>query len=52
MVDLLKVINYDTKIVQRRITFVTYFHSWQVFPPLKQTKGVNIEDAQSAKLFH
>ena len=29
-----------------------YFHSKQVFPAPKQTKGVNIEDAQSTKLFH
>ena len=47
MIDLLKVINYDTKIIQRSITLATYFHSKQVFPPPKQTEGVNIEDAES-----
>ena len=42
-----------TKVMQRkRITLATYFHSKQVFPPPKQTKGVNIEDAESTKLFH
>ena len=51
MLDLLEVINYDIKIIQKRITLVAYFHSKQVFPPPKQTKGVNIEDAQSTKLF-
>ena len=45
-------INYDTKIIQRRITLAAYFHSKQAFPPPKQTKGVNIEDAQSTKLYH
>ena len=52
MIDLLKVINYDTKTIQRRITLVAYFHSKQVFPPPKQTKRVNIEGAQITKLFH
>ena len=42
-----------TKVMQRkRITLATYFHSKQVFPPPKQTKGVNMEDAESTKLFH
>ena len=52
MIDLLKVINYDTKIIQRRLNLTAYFHSKQVFPPPNQTKGVNIEDVQSTKLFH
>ena len=29
-----------------------YFHSTQFLPDPKQTKGVNIEDDQSTKLFH
>ena len=52
MIDLLKVINYDTKIIQRSITLAIYFHSKQVFPPPKQTERVNIVDAESTKLFH
>ena len=51
MIDLLKVINYDTKIIQRRIILVTYLHPKKVFPPPKQTNRVNIEGAQSTKLF-
>ena len=39
------------KKIQRRITLAAYFHSKQGFPAPKQTKGVNIEDAQSTKLF-
>ena len=34
------------------LTLAAYFHSKQVFPAPKQTKGVNIKDAQSTKLFH
>ena len=45
MKDLLKVMIYDTKIN------AAYFHPKQVFPAPKQTRGVNIADAQSAKLF-
>ena len=52
MIDLLKLINYDIKVTQRRITLAACFHSKQVFPAPKQTKGVDIEDAQSTKLFH
>ena len=52
MVDLLDVINYDTKITQKRITLMKYFHSNQVFPAAKQTKGENIKDAWSTKVFH
>ena len=48
MIDLLKVIKCDTKMIQWRATLATYFHSKQVFPATKQTKRVNIEDAQSA----
>ena len=51
MIDLVKVINYDIKAIQRRITLAAYFHSKQVFPPSKQIKGVNI-DTQSTKLFY
>ena len=52
MINLLKMINYDTKVVLRRITLAAQFHSKQVFPAPKQTKGVNIEDAQRTNLFH
>ena len=52
MIDLLKLINYDIKVTQRRITLAACFHSKQVFPAPKQTKGVDIEDALSTKLFH
>ena len=47
MIKLLKVINYDKKIIQRRITLVAYFYSKQVFPSPKQANGVTMEDAQS-----
>ena len=46
MKDLLKVRNYDKK------RNAAYFHSKQVFPAPKQTKGANIADAQNTKLFH
>ena len=39
MINLLKVKNYDTKIILRRITLVACFYSKQVFPAPKQTKG-------------
>ena len=50
--DLLKVTNFGRKIIQRRISLAVYCHFKQAFPAPKQTKGVNIEDAQSIKLFH
>ena len=46
MIDLLNVINYETKIKQRSIIWTALFHSKQVFPAPKQTKWVNIKDAQ------
>ena len=52
MVDLLDVINYDSKITQKRITLMKYSHSNQVFPAAKQTKAENIKDAWSTKVFH
>ena len=52
MIHILKVINYGTKMRQRRITLTAYFPSKQVFSAPKQPKGVNIEDAQIIKLFH
>ena len=45
-------INYDTKTKQRAITLMIYIHCKQGFPASKYTKWVNIEDAQSTKLFH
>ena len=39
MIKLLKVKNYDAKIILRRITLVACFYSKQVFPAPKQTKG-------------
>ena len=39
MINLLKVKNYDTKIILRRITLAACFYSKQVFPAPKQTKG-------------
>lgn len=39
MINLLKVKNYDAKIILRRITLVACFYSKQVFPAPKQTKG-------------
>ena len=52
IMDLMKVINYDTNRIQRNIILIVYFHSKQGFPAPKQTKWVNIKDAQSPqKLF-
>ena len=39
MINLLKVKNYDTKIILRRITLAACFYSKQVFPAPKQAKG-------------
>ena len=39
MINLLKVKNFETKIILRRITLAAYFYSKQVFPAPKQTKG-------------
>ena len=39
MINLLKVKNYDTKIILRKITLAACFYSKQVFPAPKQTKG-------------
>ena len=38
MINLLKVKNYDTKIILRKITLAACFYSKQVFPAPKQTK--------------
>ena len=50
-IELLEAVNYDTKIIQTKITLAAYFHFKQVWAP-KQAKEVNIEDAQSIKLSH